>query len=204
MGAGYSHTSRPDGTTLTGQIYDFDHQNHIDNAIPSLFDDYSSNVSQMRSTVDPGEVGSESLATSLAGEIERIRFVIKEMKDGMGVGAVAQWYSSLANGLTVHSSTNWTLQLPWGLTLQSGQAFGSNMTNSQYQVTSFIQNYNNPFPATVYAVWGSPIATGGSEEVEHTMAIGPNNLSSYRVTFMRLFGSGTGESILWRWFALGK
>lgn len=84
----YSHTTRATGTILTATIYNGDHQNHIDNAIPSQHDDYSVNVVQMQANVDPGEVGSESLATSTAGEIERLRFAIKEIK------GTDQWYET--------------------------------------------------------------------------------------------------------------
>lgn len=69
--------------------------NILNNLFPAGMDDYSVTVTQMRSTVDPGEVGSESQATSLAGEIERIRYVIKEMK-----GDVAQWYVSSGTSLS--------------------------------------------------------------------------------------------------------
>lgn len=79
MAGNYSHTTRSDGTVLTANIYNTDHQNHIDNATPAGLDDYSATVSQMRSTADPGESGSESQATSLAGEVERLRFIIKEI-----------------------------------------------------------------------------------------------------------------------------
>jgi|ERR671914_2294522 hypothetical protein len=88
MPALYSHTSRAPGTVLTANIYNTDHQNHIDNGIPTQLDDYSSSVGQMQATTDPGEVGSESQATSLAGELERLRFAIKEVK------GTAQWYQS--------------------------------------------------------------------------------------------------------------
>jgi hypothetical protein len=97
MSALYSHTTRSTGTTLTAAIYNGDHQNHIDNGIPAQLDDYSSNATQMQSTVDPGEASSESLATSLAGELERLRFAIKETKDAFGT-AVEQWYSTPATG----------------------------------------------------------------------------------------------------------
>lgn len=89
MGGNYLHTARPDGTTLTGAIYDADHQNHINNLTPDGCDDYCFNVTQMQAVTDPGEVGSESLAISLAGDISRLRFVIKEMK------GTTQWYESL-------------------------------------------------------------------------------------------------------------
>ena len=84
----YSLTTRTTGTTLTANIYNTDHQNHIDNHITTQMDDYSANAAEMRSTTNPGEVGSESLATSLAGELERIRFILKEFSGG------TQWYTS--------------------------------------------------------------------------------------------------------------
>lgn len=59
-------------------------------------DDYSSSVAQMQSATDPLEVGSESQATSLAGELERLRFVIDEMKGG----DAAQWYVTVSGTLT--------------------------------------------------------------------------------------------------------
>ena len=88
MAALYSHTTRSTGTTLTATIYNGDHQNHIDNGVPLQFDDYSVDLTQMKSTADPGEVGTESQATTLAGELERIRFIINELTGG------PQWYSS--------------------------------------------------------------------------------------------------------------
>lgn len=54
---------------------------------PSKVDDYSTNATQMQTTTDPGDVGTESLPTSLQGEIERLRFKIKQIVGG------AQWYS---------------------------------------------------------------------------------------------------------------
>lgn len=48
--------------------------NILNNLTPAGVDDYSVNVAQMQAMTSPGTVGSESLATSLAGEIERIRY----------------------------------------------------------------------------------------------------------------------------------
>lgn len=86
----YGHTTRASGTTLTASIYNSDHQNHIDNHIPEMMDDYSVSVSEMQSTVDPGEVGTESQATSLAGELERLRFAINE------ITGKTHWYETPA------------------------------------------------------------------------------------------------------------
>lgn len=87
MPALYSHTTRANGTVLTATIYNGDHQNHIDNGVPAQHDDYSVNVGQMQSQVSPGGVGTESLATSTAGELERLRYVIAQMRNA------TFWYS---------------------------------------------------------------------------------------------------------------
>lgn len=84
----YSHTTRTTGTTLTAAIYNADHQNHIDNHTPAKMDDYSSSVAVMQTTTDPGEDGTESQATTLAGEIERLRFAIAEIK------GTTYWYET--------------------------------------------------------------------------------------------------------------
>ncbi len=87
MGAGlYSHTTRASGLTLTAVIYNADHQNHIDNHNTTQIDDYSSSVAEMQTTTDPYASDSESQATSLAGEIERIRFQLDQ-----AIGQ-ARWY----------------------------------------------------------------------------------------------------------------
>ena len=52
----------------------------------------------MKLNTDPGESGTESQATSLAGELERLRFAIKECK------GTAEWYqtpSQNLNGITI-------------------------------------------------------------------------------------------------------
>lgn len=55
----------------------------IDNILENLNTDgiagFSANAAQMQTQTDPGGLGSESLATSLSGEIERLRFVIARL-----------------------------------------------------------------------------------------------------------------------------
>lgn len=96
----YSHTTRATGLVLTASIYNADHQNHIDNHVPDQMDDYSSTVGQMQTQTDPGESGSESQATSLAGELERIRFAIAEIKGS------TYWYETASNSLADVVTTN--------------------------------------------------------------------------------------------------
>jgi hypothetical protein len=61
---------------LTNEDLNAELDNVLNNLDPSGVDDYSSSVAQMQLQTDPGAQGSESQATSLAGELERIRFVL--------------------------------------------------------------------------------------------------------------------------------
>lgn len=102
MPALYSHTTRATGTVLTASIYNGDHQNHIDNGVPLQLDDYSVSVTQMKTSTDPGESGTESLATTLAGELERLRFALKEIKTAIGLTS-AEWYSTATGTIALTS-----------------------------------------------------------------------------------------------------
>jgi len=82
----YSITTRSTGTVLTAAIYNADGQVHVDNAVPAQHDDYSTNAAQMQSTVDPYPASVESLATTTAGEFERLRYLLTQL------GGEAQWY----------------------------------------------------------------------------------------------------------------
>lgn len=101
----YSHITRANGTILTAAIYNTDHQNHIDNNIPSSIDDLSSDVTTMKLMTDPGEVGSESLAVDLQGELERLRFAINEMK------GTEFWYESAPTDLTSLGASSQILEV---------------------------------------------------------------------------------------------
>lgn len=102
MGGLFSITSRAIGTILTAAIYNGDRQQIVDNLYPAMFDDASTDLTAFRVTVTPGTVGSESLPTSLLGEIQRMRFVIKAIGAAID-STVAQWYqvpaNAFANGL---------------------------------------------------------------------------------------------------------
>lgn len=100
----YSHTTRTTGTTLTAAIYNADHQNHITNHVPEQMDDYSDNVAEMQTTTDPYPAASESLATSLAGELERIRYLIAQ------ITGETQWYIDPDNSLAGLEADVTTLQ----------------------------------------------------------------------------------------------
>jgi len=64
---------------LTDTDLDAEFDNFITNFVPAGMDDYSASTAQMKLQTTPGALGTESLATSLAGELERIRFVLKRI-----------------------------------------------------------------------------------------------------------------------------
>lgn len=78
------------GGTILASDRNAEHDNHITNMTPAGVDDYSTNATQMQSTTDPYPSSSESLPTSLAGELERLRYVIKQMS------GKSQWYVDAA------------------------------------------------------------------------------------------------------------
>ena len=62
--------------------------NILNNLGPAGIDTYSATAAQMKLTTNPGATGTESLATSLAGELERLRYVIKRIAGS----SVTNWY----------------------------------------------------------------------------------------------------------------
>lgn len=58
----------------------------VTNSTPQCLDDYSATVSQMQATTDPYASGTESQATSTAGELERLRFMFKQ------IFGLTNWY----------------------------------------------------------------------------------------------------------------
>ncbi len=73
-GSSYSHTTRATGLVLTASIYNTDHTNHITSLTPATMDDYSASVAEMRTQTDPFPASATSQATSMAGELARMRY----------------------------------------------------------------------------------------------------------------------------------
>ena len=72
---------------LTAAALNGEFDNIITNMTPAGLEDLSANVGAMQAVTDPGGVGTEIPATTLAGEIQRIRYALKRI-----VGP--QWYSA--------------------------------------------------------------------------------------------------------------
>ena len=67
------------GQAITAAERNTEHQNHIDNATPAGIDDYSATVTEMRTVADPYPAASPSQATSTAGELARIRYLLTQI-----------------------------------------------------------------------------------------------------------------------------
>ena len=63
----------------------------ITNDVPSCMDDWSASTTQMQTTADPYSSNTESLATTLAGELERLRYQIAAMQ------GTQYWYHRAAS-----------------------------------------------------------------------------------------------------------
>lgn len=74
--------------TLIASDLNAEFDNILTNFKPQMIDAYSANVPQMQVQTAPGGVGTESLATSLSGEVERLRFQLAAITGN------TYWYSS--------------------------------------------------------------------------------------------------------------
>ena len=81
------------GNDILADHWNGEFDNIITNMTPSGVDDASSNATAMQTVENPGGVGTESLPTSLLGELRRLRYMIK------AVTGEAQWYSPVTSSL---------------------------------------------------------------------------------------------------------
>jgi len=76
------------GQTITAAERNNEFDNVINNMTPDGVDDASANVTAMQATADPS---GGSLATSLRGEIQRLRFQIKSL------AGLTNWYDTVTD-----------------------------------------------------------------------------------------------------------
>jgi hypothetical protein len=75
---------------LTSSAINAEFNNILNNLDPTGVGSYSTTVAQMKLQTSPGGLGTESLATSLGGELERLRYVIAQL-----IGPNVQyWYQA--------------------------------------------------------------------------------------------------------------
>src|SRR3972149_8215309 len=67
------------GEVITAPDRNSEHDNHITNMTPAGVDDYSVSLSEMRVDADPYPADVESLPSSLAGELGRLRHQVRQI-----------------------------------------------------------------------------------------------------------------------------
>lgn len=155
--------------------------NILANMKPSGMDDYSVNISQMQIQTNPGDVGSESLPTALAGELERLRYVIARL-----VGKPL-WYQSPA--LSLEDARN-AVQSAIGLPanrIVSGKVTTGNQP-------AFLQAAGNSLNVTLKASPTEPFIclinevqlTFQSDIVFNNLSVAPNSNNTVDVDDARL------------------
>jgi len=88
----YAMTYTPSaGNTILADHINTSNNEHINNNIPESIDDYSTNAAEMQGLADPYPASSESLATTLDGEIQRLRYQVNEIRERFNP-AGSQWY----------------------------------------------------------------------------------------------------------------
>lgn len=93
MGATFTRIKNWVKETLSHEDLNKEIDNILENLDPQGVGDYSENAAQMKLVTDPGTEGSESLPTSLAGEIERLRFMVQQ------ITGETPWYASVGTNL---------------------------------------------------------------------------------------------------------
>ncbi len=117
-----------DGQVLGASDYVGDHQQHITNQNPQSTGSYSTDPSQMAIVTDTGDTGTPSLAGSLAGELERLRFAIKQIKETISASVMPAWFTK-SYTVVVPDHTITTVKLQDGATqVQYIRASNNNAT----------------------------------------------------------------------------
>lgn len=113
------------GEILTASDLNGEFNNIINNGLDNTkIVGSSANVTAMQVTIDPGEVGTESLASSNDGEIKRLRNIVKE------ITGATQWYETPSRDLSAGNLAVLRADLP-----SVGQQISSNASSSTVSTT---------------------------------------------------------------------
>jgi hypothetical protein len=97
----YTHTTRAEGTVLTGEgsssnIFNVDHLNHVTHTAAPFLNSWEDTQQHMDLETSPGTTGAPSLPASLSDEVERIRFVLSDLKKFISSGTKPpHWYTKM-------------------------------------------------------------------------------------------------------------
>lgn len=129
----------------------------VTNMTPTCMDDYAVDVAQFRSNTDPYPLSVVSLPTSLAGELERMRFVLKQ------ITGWSQWYA------TTEAVTSGLFLAKTGGTLTGSLLFSADNTHD-------IGASGATRPRTLYlgtaAIIGGTVASAGAVRLANAGLVG--------------------------------
>lgn len=154
------------GQLISAVLWNGEFQNIFNNFIPASFDDASSTVDQMRSMVNPFPGSVLSLATSLQGELERLRWSIAQIMDPTPGPVGKYWYeppvkaiSQLNTLLLSHAHTNGTN----GGTLGTAAIQDSAITDAKIAAVDAAKLTSGSIPAARYAANTVPYSAIASD-----------------------------------------
>lgn len=141
--------------TLTAADLNAEFNNILNNLDPDSVEDASANATAMQATADPYPGASASLATDLRGEVQRLRYVIKQ------ITGESQWYIDPDQTTVILAKPKAVDFLPigWAIDGASAPAPKSTLT-STYSVD--IRNFDAASDEDVYIPWQVPFDLTGS------------------------------------------
>lgn len=179
MGATFPRVKNWTTEILSNTDLNAEIDNILNNLGPAGVDDYSTNAAQMKLQTSPGTLGSESLATSLAGELERLRYVIQRI-----IGSqTSYWYESPPTSLSDIVASQGTglpaNRISSGLTTgNSSQLIALRPSGTTASLT--LSASVTPF---VYYIGGSPYSITANITLSGlSLASGTNNTCSVNYT----------------------
>ncbi len=136
----------------------------ITNSIPANIDDYSTNSTVMGTTTDPYPGAVASLATTLSGELERLRYLIAQ------ITGEASWYVDPATTLTAIKNST--------LTIAGAKTFSSDLAITSASTTALnIAAANSG--ATIGALISNTSNTATSDALLHLLVAGTSANDPY-------------------------
>jgi len=171
MGATFSRVKSWIAEKLTFADLNAEINNILNNFTPAGMDDYSASVAEMQTQTDPGELGTESQANSMAGEIERMRYELKQIKGttywyenpittlaglnaAFGVGALAS--TRLVSGVSTAGSSQSVLLTPQGAGNGDDVVINAAATDFIYRIDDI--EYTATADVTIASTTSAPVA----------------------------------------------
>lgn len=142
------------GETLTSSDLNTEFNNIINNFDASSLDGASANVAAMQTVVDPGELGTESLASDLAGELHRLRFMISELS------GQSQWYVTSPRTLATGSLSVLTGDIV------DGTILGADIDSDTIALGNMASNSVDSDNIVANTIVSDDIATGGVASID--------------------------------------